>query len=314
MSIPLGQMLLQFGTDSTWFNMVQPCSFGGCGRWATWLRWVHGLHGSIFGCSCWLSLLSSPENIWKRLRLSDIVGPHDEKLCNIYIYIIQDEKRGKSKTVRAFFPSPISFEFEDPDQLRSLRGPVKAAGPLVPKPKKVSVLTPTSRTRTKQLSKKIAELWLKKMISWFSIFELALSSLSCIAWKVLHGFAASKVLEDKTIFSICGGTRLAAVLKHRESMSKCRRFTESDIHLSLYFREWCEPSMMPRDFVYPADFWIVETCRVFFSVWLPIFYLAITRSWGFTSSCGHVPWILKCLFFFSFDVPKILFFQKGIFS
>lgn len=37
----------------------------------------------------------------------------------------------------------------DPDQLRSLRGPVKAAGPLVPKPKKVSVLTPTSRTRTK---------------------------------------------------------------------------------------------------------------------------------------------------------------------
>ena len=63
------------------------------------------------------------------------------------------------------FSSPISFEFEDPDQLRSLRGPVKAAGPLVPKPKKVSVLTPTSRTRTKQLSKKIAELWLKKMIS-----------------------------------------------------------------------------------------------------------------------------------------------------
>lgn len=35
----------------------------------------------------------------------------------------------------------------DPNQLRSLRGLVKAAGP-VPKPKKVSVLTPTSRTRT----------------------------------------------------------------------------------------------------------------------------------------------------------------------
>jgi hypothetical protein len=93
------------------------------------------------------------------------LSDHMMKNYVIYIYIIQDEKRGKSKTVRAFFPSPISFEFEDPDQLRSLRGPVKAAGPLVPKPKKVSVLTPTSRTRTKQLSKKIAELWLKKMIS-----------------------------------------------------------------------------------------------------------------------------------------------------
>jgi len=39
----------------------------------------------------------------------------------------------------------------DPDQLRSLRlGPAKWAGPsMVPKPKKVSVLTPTSHTRAK---------------------------------------------------------------------------------------------------------------------------------------------------------------------